>query len=94
MEYEILHDKKAMKFYTEIDGEQAFLRYLPTGEGTLDFIKTFVPPAGRGKGLAALLMQAGLDYARETGARIRPSCSYVAKYFQDHPEVSSLREQD
>ena len=91
MENEILHDKTGMKFYANIQGEEAVLRYAPLPGGDLDFFKTYVPLSLRGKGLAALLMQAGLKYARETGVRIRPTCSYVEQYFEEHPEEITLR---
>lgn len=52
---------------------------------------TFVPPAMRGKGIAAGLVKALVDDARKGGFRIRPACSYVAAQFKRHPEWSDLQ---
>ncbi|WP_305097468.1 GNAT family N-acetyltransferase [Croceibacterium aestuarii] len=52
---------------------------------------TYVPPAARGHGIAAALVEALVDDAREQGFKIVPQCSYVAAAFRRHPEWSELR---
>ncbi len=51
---------------------------------------TEVPAALQGRGLAAVLVQAALAWAREQGLGVRPTCSYVAAYMRRHPETQDL----
>jgi predicted GNAT family acetyltransferase len=51
---------------------------------------TYVPNSLRGKGIAAKLVEAALEYARLNGIKIIPSCSYVDVYLQRHPEYEDL----
>lgn len=53
---------------------------------------TLVPPAIGGRGIAALLVEALVEDAREQGFRIEPQCSYVAVAFDRHPEWADLRD--
>ena len=52
---------------------------------------TLVPSSMRGKGIAQKLVDALIDDARREGFKIVPSCSYVARQFDRHPEWSDLR---
>ena len=60
------------------------------GAGVVVFTHTGVPSAYRGQGLAARLVQAGLQWAREQGLKVVPACSYVQLYLQRHPEWQHL----
>lgn len=51
---------------------------------------TFVPPAMRGGGVAARLVEALVADARLDGVSIVPQCSYVATAFRRHPEWQDL----
>ena len=51
---------------------------------------TLVPTAIGGRGVAARLVEALIADARQEGARIVPSCSYVAVAFKRHPEWADL----
>lgn len=52
---------------------------------------TFTPPAARGKGIAARLVERMVADAREQGFTIVPQCPYVAAMFRKHPEWADLR---
>lgn len=56
----------------------------------LDVNHTFVDPSQRGKGLAEKLVLEVLAKAKKEKAKIIPSCSYVAKYFETHQEYAEL----
>ena len=79
---EVIHNFAAQSFEVFVDGHRAHLDYQRLDERTLDYCHTFVPDALRGQGLAALVTAAALDYARDNGFEVRPSCSYVATYMQ------------
>jgi predicted GNAT family acetyltransferase len=52
---------------------------------------TLVPPPISGRGVAAKLVEAMIEDARERGFRIDPVCSYVDAAFRQHPEWGMLR---
>lgn len=90
MELEIKHDTYNQKFFTILDSKEAYLKYIITGEKTINMIKTYVPPELRGKGIAAKVVQAGLLFAQKNNYKVIPSCSYVDTYIEQHPEFSGL----
>ena len=55
-------------------------------EGQVTFTHTGVPAAYQGQGLAALLVESGLQWAKAQGLKVVPACSYVRIYIQRHPE--------
>ena len=86
---EIVHNERERAFETVIDGARSHLDYdlaERDGKRQIIFTHTFVAPEHRGKGVAAALVGAGLDFARETGREIVPACSYVAQYLERHPQ--------
>ncbi|MGD8726507.1 MAG: GNAT family N-acetyltransferase [Gemmatimonadales bacterium] len=87
---EVRHDREARRFFTVIDGKEAYLAYADAGDGTLDYRHTFVPPALRGRQVAKLLVAAAFDHARANDLRVIPTCSYVAKQVERHPEYREL----
>ena len=56
----------------------------------MHMIHTEVPPALEGRGIAARLVQAALDYAQAEGLKVLPRCSYVRAYMRRHPRTQSL----
>ncbi len=62
------------------DVKEALLEYTLKDNDVIDFRRTYVPFALRGKGLAEALVQEGLAWARQQGYSITASCSYVQKF--------------
>lgn len=87
---EVQHDESGRRFVTVVEGAEAVIEYARPDENTIDLYRTYVPDAGRGKGIAGLLMKAALQHARAEGLRVVPTCSYAARYFERHPEDASL----
>ncbi len=85
----VRHDPAARRFWVEVEGRTAVLDY-EEAPGVLAFTHTFVPPELRGRGLAELLVRAGLAYARETRNQVRPDCSYVAAFMAKQAEFRDL----
>jgi predicted GNAT family acetyltransferase len=84
------HDLVSRRFTVAGSGGTAVLAYAPAGSGLVEFYSTFVPPADRGRGVAARLVEAAVQYARAEGLRIIPSCWYVAQWLRHHPEHADL----
>lgn len=87
---EVRHEAARQRFVIEIGDAVGLLSYAVVDEQTLDYNHTFVPPELRGRGLAAILARHALDYAAEHGLSIVPSCPYVSRYIDKHPEYAGL----
>lgn len=87
--YVVHHDPAAQRFEVRLDGEVCRADYRLSGTD-LQMTHTVVPPALEGRGIAAALVQAALQWAREQGFRVNPLCSYVRTYMQRHPETQDL----
>lgn len=81
-ENQVIHNEQEQSFEMFVDGHRAHLDYRRLGGQTLDYCHTFVPDELRGRGLAAIVTAAALDYAREHGFTVRPSCSYVEVFMK------------
>ncbi|AJP73621.1 GNAT family N-acetyltransferase [Sphingomonas hengshuiensis] len=56
------------------------------------FTHTIVPPALRGTGVGSRLVEGALAQVRASGRKVRPLCSFVARYIAQHSEWADLRE--
>ena len=56
----------------------------------MTFFHTLTPPELRGRGLAATVVQAALEYARAERLKVIPLCWYVSGHIQSHPEFREL----
>lgn len=92
MEYEIKHDTGKHRFETSVEGYTAYASYNMPSDGIINMNHTIVPPALEGRGIAAALVKAALEYARENGLKVMPSCSYVKAFIARHPEYGDLAE--
>jgi hypothetical protein len=88
---EIAHNAGASRFEALLDDQLGVCAYRLHGDIAV-FVHTEVPPALQGRGVAAALVRAALQWARDSGLRVRPACSYVAVYMRRHPETLDLVE--
>jgi hypothetical protein len=91
MPFAIRHEPGARRFVADIEGQAAYITYRERDGLVLELDHTYVPRALRGGGIASQLTAHALDYARERGYRVVPSCPFVAAYLQRHPEYRDLR---
>jgi uncharacterized protein len=89
MPFDIIHATDNARFETTVEGQRCVCQYRMFGK-TMMLTHTGVPQALRGRGIAALLVQAALDHARAQGWKVRPDCSYAEAYMQRHPETLDL----
>lgn len=85
----VRHNEAQRRFEISLDGHLAVAEYEVEGERMV-FTHTLVPVELRGRGLAELLVRAGLAEARVRGRRVVPACSYVAKFIERHAEYQPL----
>jgi predicted GNAT family acetyltransferase len=81
--FKVNEDENQFELHTK-DGT-AFLEFIREGE-KLFLTHTETPEALRGQGIAADLVKQSLQSAKDNGLRVVPSCSFVAKYVNNHPE--------
>ena len=91
MNWPVRHNPAASRFETEIEAHLCVADYRVAG-GVMTMTHTYVPPVLEGHGIAAALVGAALAHARAADLRVRPSCSYVARYMRRHPETLDLLE--
>jgi predicted GNAT family acetyltransferase len=77
------------RFELEQDGQVAYLEYSRSGN-VLGLIHTEIPDKLRGLGLASLLAENALRWARENNFKVDVICPSVQDYIAKHPEYSDL----
>ena len=87
--FAVVHNATARRFEARVEGWPARCDYLLV-DGVMHIVHTEVAPALEGRGIAARLVQAALDHARDQGLKVQPRCSYVRAYMRRHPETQSL----
>ena len=86
---DIRHNEAAHRFEVGVDGQLARADYQIEGD-VMRIFHTEVPFAFEGRGIAARLVSAAFEYARERGLKVLPACSYVRDYVRRHPETHAL----
>lgn len=89
MEYNVVHNEERSRFETEVDGVLAVVDY-HRRDNTFLVTHTGVPSQIEGRGVAAALTKALLDYIKDNGLKVRPICPYTRAYIQRHPEYEDL----
>jgi uncharacterized protein len=90
---EIRHEDDGVRgsFFIERDGKRvAELTYSMAGNAAI-VSHTWVEPRLRGGPLAASLVKAAVEWAREGNRKIVPACSYVRSVFARTPAYSDVR---
>lgn len=83
---DIRHDESNDRFVRETDHGEATLTYSRIDDETLDYRSTFVPEADREGGIGEELVLFALVWARENDYHVIPSCPFVKRVLDEHPE--------
>jgi len=87
--YTVTNNTGAHRFEVEVEGELAVLEYAETSTA-VQLRHTEVPPALGGRGVGSALAVAGLEYAKQQGKHVIPTCPFVAAYIERHPEWNPI----
>jgi predicted GNAT family acetyltransferase len=80
----------AHRYEARLDGELAgFLEYV-VKRGRIALVHTEVAAAHEGQGIAGRLARFALDDARRRGLPVIPSCPYVKRFLERHPEYRDV----
>lgn len=90
MGFSVQDEPERSRFEIVVDGELAGFAAYRLRDGAVILTHTEIDPRHRGDGLGARLAQGTLDTLRERGARVVPSCSFIADYIARHPEYADL----
>ena len=86
---EVLNDLQGSRFVLDVNGQKVYVLYAEDKE-TIDLYSTYTPPQLRGQGLAEKVVLAAFEYAKEKNLKVIPSCRYVRKFLEKHPEFENL----
>lgn len=89
MEYKVIHNEAKSRFETEVEGKTALVDYRRR-DNVYIVTHTEVPAELEGRGIAAALTKALLEYVRENELKVRPVCSYTKAYLQKHTEYNDI----
>lgn len=86
---EIRHNAQKHRFEAGEGTEIAKLNYR-LHAGIVDLVHVEVPEEFQGMGLAGKLASTALEWARESGLKVTPSCPYVKAYLGKNPQFADL----
>jgi predicted GNAT family acetyltransferase len=86
---EVRHNEPLRRFEADVEGGVAHCDYERRGD-VLYVNNTEVPVESEGRGIAAAVVAALMEYARQNGLRVAPRCSYVRNYMRRHGETQAL----
>ncbi|MDA3885568.1 MAG: GNAT family N-acetyltransferase [Candidatus Delongbacteria bacterium] len=86
----IKHDKEKQEFFAEIENKKAVLEYNKIDEDTLDYNHTFVPEELRGQKIASNIIKEGMNYAKNNGYKVIPTCPFVKAFTEKNPEFNNI----
>ena len=84
-----VHRGDLQRFELQTESGTAVAQYRRRGD-ILELTRTHVPTQLRHQGLAGKLAEAVADHARKNGLSLRPVCSYMVWFFDNHPAYHDL----
>lgn len=78
------------RFELKFEESIAFIEFDKIEPNILDLLHTEVPDELAGKGIGSKLVLSALQYCKDNELKIFPSCPFIAKYIDKHPEWKEL----
>jgi len=89
MEEKVIHDKTKEQFIIVLDESESLVDYSIEGD-KMNLYHTYTHPNLRGKGLAAQVVKAALEYAKKNNLKVVPGCSYVQSFISKNKNYKEL----
>jgi predicted GNAT family acetyltransferase len=89
MKPDTIHEKDNERFIIYYEGKESFVEYR-INDDEINLYHTYTDPGLRGKGLAALVVRAAFEFAKENNLKVVPTCSYVQAFIKRNDEYSEL----
>lgn len=77
---EVEHQPARHRFVVRTDALESVLEYQRVGDSGVNFTRTFVPEALRGRGIAERLVRTALRWARTEQLQMHADCWYVRRF--------------
>ena len=90
MEIRTRHEPDNERFVVDTDSGEATLVYRHAGTKTLDYRSTFVPEEVRSHGIGERIVLDALEWAKDNGYSVIPSCPFVKAVAKRHSEYQAL----
>ena len=87
MEPTVNKEEKCFVIYAE--GKEVYVKF-EIKNNKMDLDHTYTNPELRGKGLAALVVRAALEFAKGNNLKVIPTCSYVRSFISKNEEYQEL----
>lgn len=86
----VVDNPQRQRFEILADDEVAGHAAYRPGEQAYTFTHTEIEPAYEGKGLGSVLVRGALEEMRTRGLGVLPSCPFVLRYVERHPDYLPL----
>lgn len=84
-------DAEGGRYSIDTPHGRAELDYEIMDGGAIAIMRTYSPPAARGRGLARILVERAVSDAAEKGVKVVPECSYAARLFDARADWADIR---
>ena len=85
-----IHDVNKIYLNDENNRMVAVVTFPKVKDNVVNIDHTYVDSSLRGQGVAGKLMEEAVSHLREYELKAKLSCSYAAKWFEEHPECSDV----
>ena len=82
-------NKEEKRFVIYAEGKEVYVKF-EMKNNKMDLDHTYTNPELRGKGLAALVVRAALEFAKGNNLKVIPTCSYVRSFISKNEEYQEL----
>lgn len=88
-EFEVINNEEKKRYETVINGQRAYLEYIPAGENIV-LSHTEVPVGLEGQGVGSQLVKQVLETIKNNNQKIIVTCPFVVAYIKRHQEYLEL----
>lgn len=89
MEENVIHEKENGRFVIYSESNEVYVEYTKEDD-VINLYHTFTHPVLRGKGLAAQVVRAALEFIKKNNLKVIPTCSYVQSFISKNNEYNEL----
>jgi predicted GNAT family acetyltransferase len=82
-------NKEEKRFVIYAEGKEVYVEF-EIKNNKMDLDHTYTNPELRGRGLAAQVVRAALEYAKDNNLKVIPTCSYVSAFINKNEEYKKL----
>lgn len=86
----VKHNRQFQKFYINVGGREAFLKYERVGEGVIDFKTLYVPKNLRGVGIGEKILKRAIGFIEKNNYKLKTTCSFINNFLHNRPEFQEL----